>query len=67
MDGFQWDAGNIPHIARHDLTCSEVEEVICGEVLELDVQYDGDEERFPLVGKTPVEEYCLLSTRSAKA
>ena len=52
MEGFQWDEENVRHIARHAVTKREVEEVICGDVLELDVQYQDGEERFPLIGET---------------
>ncbi len=52
MDGFQWDDQNILHIARHDVTQKEVEDVICGMALELDVQYEDGEERFSLIGES---------------
>ena len=52
MEGFDWDAENVLHIVRHDVTREEVEEVICGEAFELDVQYEDGEERFPLIGET---------------
>lgn len=52
MEGFDGDAENMLHIARHNVTPEEVEEVICGEAFELDVQYEYGEERFPLIGET---------------
>ena len=52
MEGFQWDDENILHIARHPVTAEEVEEVICGEVLDFEVQCEDGEERFPLMGET---------------
>jgi uncharacterized DUF497 family protein len=52
MDGFQWDDLNVLHIARHDVTHLEVEEVVCSDALELDVQCEDGEERFTLIGET---------------
>ena len=52
MDAVQWDEENTAHIARHDVTRHEVEEIIFGDVLELDVQSEAGEERFPLIGET---------------
>ncbi len=52
MEGFQWDSDNVLHIARHDVSKEEVEEVICGDALELDMQSQDGEERFPLIGET---------------
>jgi uncharacterized DUF497 family protein len=52
MEGFQWDDENVNHIARHDVTPEEVEYVMCGDAVELDVQYEGGEPRFPLLGET---------------
>jgi len=31
ISGFEWDDGNIPHIARHEFTPDEVEEVFAGD------------------------------------
>ena len=52
MEAFQWDDENIQHIARHDVTPVEVEQVMCSDAWELDVQYEEGEERFPLIGET---------------
>ena len=52
MEGFDGDAENVRHIARHDVTPEEVEEVICGEAFELGVQFEDGEERFPWIGET---------------
>jgi len=43
MDAFEWDEWNLDHIARHQVSPAEVEEIIAGDAIELPVQFeDGD-------------------------
>ncbi|MEZ2348136.1 BrnT family toxin [Terriglobus sp. RCC_193] len=51
MEYFQWDEANRAHIARHDVTPQEVEEVLIGGVIELDVQHAEEEIRFLWIGE----------------
>jgi uncharacterized DUF497 family protein len=50
---FEWDRANIDHIAEHDVTPDEAEEVILGDPLETGVDSEeGDEERWSYLGET---------------
>ena len=50
--GFDWDAGNLSHIARHGITPDEAEEAVLIEPLEADVQPQEREERVLCFGRT---------------
>ena len=52
---FEWDAANLGHIAEHDVTPAEAEEVILGDPLDTDLQMTEDtkdEERLLQLGET---------------
>lgn len=50
---FDWDEANIGHIAEHDVTPEEAEDVLLGDSLDLNFQADeGDEERWSYLGET---------------
>jgi uncharacterized DUF497 family protein len=49
---FIWDSANIAHIADHDVTPEEAEQVIENNALDLDRQIQGGEERFLHLGET---------------
>jgi uncharacterized DUF497 family protein len=49
---YQWDSGNIDHIARHGVLPREAEEVIENDPFDLDVQIINGEERTPHLGET---------------
>jgi len=52
---FEWDEANRAHIARHDVTPKEAEEVISGRPLDIELQSDEDdceEERLLQLGET---------------
>jgi len=52
MIRFEWDDGNIAHLAKHDVTPSEAEEVIHNEPFDIELQNEKDEERTLQVGET---------------
>lgn len=54
VTGFEWDEANIAHIARHDVTPDEAEEVFSDSenVLDEDVEHSRAEQRFLIIGKT---------------
>lgn len=54
MDGanFDWDDANISHIARHDVTPEETEEVLLGSPLDVGFDIENGEERWSYVGET---------------
>jgi len=62
---FEWDAGNLDHIARHDVTAAEAEQVILGDPLDIELQIeDGsdDEERLLQIGETAKGRILQLLT-----
>src|SRR5215216_5735473 len=54
VDRFDWDEGNIEHIAEHEVTLDEAEEVFADtdNVLDEDIEHSTVEERFIIIGKT---------------
>lgn len=49
---FEWDEGNIDHVARHDLTTAEAQEAILDpNAIMLEIQFE-EEERTKAVGRT---------------
>ena len=49
---FDWDAGNIEHLAAHKVTAAEFEQVMLGDPLDLAYYLVGSEERYRSVGRT---------------
>jgi uncharacterized DUF497 family protein len=50
---FDWDKHNINHIAEHDVTPNEAEQVLLNDPVDLEFQIEeGDEERWPYIGET---------------
>lgn len=54
VTGFEWDEANIMHIAKHDVTPEEAEEVFSDKnnVLIEDIKHSLVEKRFIIIGKT---------------
>lgn len=54
VTGFDWDEANINHIARHNVTPAEAEEIFfdSGYVSGEDLKHSQSEERFIIIGKT---------------
>jgi uncharacterized DUF497 family protein len=54
VDGFNWDEGNTEHVAEHNVTTDEAEEVFSDaeNVLEEDMEHSVVEMRFLIIGKT---------------
>jgi len=50
--GFDWDAENLSHIARHGITREEAEEAVLIEPLDADVQQHEGGERVLCFGRT---------------
>ena len=49
---FEWDDANTSHIARHDATRSEVEQVFANDPLDVAAEVADEEERYTGVGHT---------------
>ncbi|OGD92850.1 hypothetical protein A2697_05235 [Candidatus Curtissbacteria bacterium RIFCSPHIGHO2_01_FULL_41_44] len=52
--GFEWDEANIAHIARHNVTPEEAEQVFfdTDNALDEDIRHSTIEKRFIIIGKT---------------
>jgi uncharacterized DUF497 family protein len=50
---FEWDVDNVAHLARHGVLVEEAEEVLSGDLMDLDYRVtDEGEERGAAVGRT---------------
>jgi len=50
---FDWDEHNIGHIAEHNVTPYEAEQVLLNDPIDLEFQNEeGNEERWPYIGET---------------
>jgi hypothetical protein len=62
---FDWDAANVGHIAKHDVTPKEAEEVVLGEPLDVELQIEegsGEEERLLQLGESAKGRILQLLT-----
>jgi uncharacterized protein len=62
---FEWDGANLSHIAKHDVTQQEAEQVVLGEPLDTELQIaDGRdaEERLLQIGETAKGRILQLLT-----
>lgn len=59
---FDWDEGNLAHIAEHGVTTVEAEEVLDNDPLDLDVQTVDGEERILQVGLTKAGRVLMVAT-----
>src|SRR5580704_11251924 len=50
--GFDWDAHNEQHLAKHEISRLDVEDVLTGNHILLEYQMEGDEQRWVAVGAT---------------
>ena len=50
---FDWDAGNVRHVGRHDINPQEAEQIILDpDAVMLEIQIAGDEDRIKAIGRT---------------
>jgi uncharacterized protein len=49
---FDWDDANILHLAEHDVTPEEAEEIVLADSMEMDFDVVNGEERWSYVGET---------------
>lgn len=57
---FDWDKENLNHLARHNISRREAEEVILNGFIEIDYQVVDVEERFLVVGLTNSGRFLTL-------
>ena len=58
---FDWDEANIAHIARHNVTRTDVEEAFANDPLDLDSEIIDGEERYAAVGHTNALRVLVLA------
>jgi uncharacterized DUF497 family protein len=59
---FDWDKGNLEHIAEHGVTRAEAEEAVDNDPLDLEVQMVAGEERILQVGPTRAGRMLMVAT-----
>lgn len=59
---FDWDKGNLEHIAEHGITRAEAEEAVDNDPLDLEVQMAAGEERILQVGPTRAGRMLMVAT-----
>ena len=57
---FDWDEGNIAHIARHDVLPSEVEQVFGNGTVDVGFEVTGGEERWTSIGHSAVLRVLIV-------
>ncbi|MBV9265916.1 MAG: BrnT family toxin [Acidobacteriaceae bacterium] len=57
---FDWDEGNLRHIAGHNVTRAEAEEVILNEPIEINYEVIDGEERYVDVGPTNIGRFLTI-------
>jgi len=67
VTGFDWDEANISHIAKHNVTPAEAEELFFDleNVLDQDLEHSQSEQRLIIIGKTKEDRllYQIYTTR----
>jgi uncharacterized DUF497 family protein len=59
---FDWDEQNIRHLARHQISPTEAEEVVRNRPLDLEAQLRNGEERMPHIGETDAGRILIVVT-----
>ena len=59
---FDWDRGNIDHIALHGVTPAEAEQVVLNDPIDLQFQLRNGEERIAQVGETAAGRILVVIT-----
>jgi len=62
---FEWDAANLAHVARHDVTQEDAEQALRGDALDIEMQIvdgNGGEERLLQLGQTAKGRILQLLT-----
>jgi hypothetical protein len=59
---FDWDDANIAHLARHNVTAEEAEQVVLNDPVDLGIEVVRDEERFLSLGATARDRVLLVVT-----
>lgn len=62
LEDFEWDAGNLEHIKKHEVKQTECEEIFYNKplLLSFDEDHSQTEERFEVLGKTNKKRKLFL-------
>lgn len=60
FDGFEWDEGNIDHIAKHGVSTDEAEEVFFNSPIERSLGVVNGEKRFMDIGLTDNDRFLTV-------
>ena len=63
---FDWHDENRGHVAAHDVSCAEAEQVIKNEPFDLEFQTENGEERFVQLGETNAGRILVVVSTSRK-
>lgn len=59
---FDWDTGNIDHIAEHGITPAEAQQVVLNDPIDLQLQIWSGEERIAQLGETEAGRILVVIT-----
>jgi uncharacterized DUF497 family protein len=62
MEGFSWDDDNIKHIAGHNITVDDAEQVVSSDPIDLTFQFAEGEERVVQIGETNCGRILVVVT-----
>jgi hypothetical protein len=57
---FSWDQANTQHIATHQVTPEEVEQVFANDEMDIDYDVIGGEERWTVLGETDLKRVLIV-------
>lgn len=60
FDGFDWDAANVAHILRHQVTPEEVEAAARRSHVTIPGKPVGGEERWQMFGRAPADRFLVV-------
>lgn len=66
MPQFDWDRGNVEHVASHGITPAEAEQVVLNHPIDLRFEVRGGEERIAQVGETDAGRILVVITTVRK-
>lgn len=62
MAGFDWDSANTHHIAKHEISPAEAEQVVLNEPIDLRFELRHGEERIAQIGETEAGRILIVIT-----
>jgi hypothetical protein len=59
---FDWDSGNVDHVANHGITPAEAEQVVLNDPIDLKFELRNEEERIAQIGETDAGRILVVIT-----